>query len=78
MFRVERETSRYKVVVLYETEQTLIVFVEQKNNNNYDRIRIVRYGDRYSDPQEVIIFRYEDEQFVNHMVETFRNQEENK
>lgn len=76
--RITYETKRYRKTELYSSKVSGIYFVEDKEDRAYDRIKFVRYGNEYSDPEIAIVYRYEDEQFVNHMVETFKNQEEAK
>lgn len=78
MFKAVRETSKYRTTRLYESELFNVTFVQDKNDREYDRVMLVRYGNKYAKPQMISVYRYEDETLLNHMVETFMNQEETK
>ena len=71
MVRTVFDTSNYKRVNLYETETTEIVFVKCKANNRYDRIRFVKFGNEYREPEVIVVYRYEDEQLIEGMLNTY-------
>lgn len=65
MFRVISNTSNYKKVVLYETNQIKVEYVTDKIDSYLDRIRIIKLGNYHVEPKCIVVYRYEDEQFVN-------------
>lgn len=67
------ETKNYKYVMLYESNETKIVFVQDKNDRMMDRISIIRLGTEYITPKTVIIYRYEDEDYINHMLDLYNS-----
>lgn len=69
--RIVRETRIYKRVVLYETKQIKIVYVQDKRNPTMDRIRFIKLGDMYTESQVVCVWRYEDEETINHMLSLY-------
>lgn len=71
MVRTVFETLNYKRVTLYETETTEIVFVECKSDNKYDRIKFVKLGNEYREPEVIVVYRYEDEQLIEGMLNTY-------
>ncbi len=75
MFKVVRETERYRCTRLLETEKTRITFIECKEDRLLDRIKIVKLGDVFTVPEEMIIFRYEDEQLLEQIVNMYKEQE---
>ena len=71
MVRTAFETSNYKMVILYETETTEIVFVKCKQDSTYDRIKFVKLGNEYREPEVIVVYRYEDEQLIEGMLNTY-------
>lgn len=71
MVRTVFDTPNYKRVNLYETETTEIVFVKCKQNNKYDKIKFVKLGNEYREPEVTVVYRYEDEQLVEGMLSTY-------
>lgn len=69
--RIVRETRIYKRVVLYETKQIKIVYVQDKRNPTMDRIRFIKLGDMYTESQVVCVWRYEDEETINNMLSLY-------
>ena len=69
--RVVYETENYKRTVLYESNATKIVFVQDKNNKSMDRIIVIRLGNEYVEPSSVSIYRYEDEDYINHILNLY-------
>lgn len=70
---VFRETINYKHVILYESNATKIVFVQDKNDRMMDRISITKLGTKYIAPESVSIYRYEDEDYFNHMLNLYNS-----
>lgn len=77
MFKVVYETKKYKKIRLYETQTMKIDFVEDKQDRDYDRIKIVKFGNDYIDidPESVVIYRWEDEQFMENMIKIYKEME---
>lgn len=75
MLRVVRETEKYKITNLFESELICIKFVEDKQDRQMDRIKFIRLGNGYIDPEIVTIYRYEDEQALEQIVNMHREQE---
>lgn len=71
MVRTVFETLNYKGVNLYETETIKIVFVKCIPDNKYDKIKFVKLGNEYREPEVIIVFRYEDEQLIEGMLNTY-------
>lgn len=71
MVRTAFNTPNYKRVNLYETETTKIVFVKCKVDSTYDRIKFVKLGNEYREPEVVVVYRYEDEQLIEGMLNTY-------
>lgn len=65
MATVTRETEKYKHIILYETERTRIKFVECKEDRAYDRLYFIKMGFRNCNPEKIVIYRWEDEEFIN-------------
>lgn len=75
MFKV-RESKIFKSVVLHETEQTRIEYVKDKLKPSMDKIRFVKLGNIYTEPQIICIWRYEDEETINSMLSLYGYKEE--
>lgn len=71
MARVLYETEKYKRIVLYETEIFRIVFVECKYDRKLDNIKFIRMGNQEVEPEEVIIYRWQDEETVNDILKRY-------
>lgn len=72
MYKLVYETKKYKKIRLYETETMKIDFVEDKQDRDYDRIKFVKFGNQYMDPESVVIFRWEDEQLIENMIKIYK------
>lgn len=72
MFKVVYETKNTKKIRLYETQTMKIDFVEDKQDRKYDRIKIVKFGNQYIEPELIEIYRYEDEQLIENMVKIYK------
>lgn len=72
MFKVVRETEEYRRTRLLETKSLKITLVEDKENNKYDEIVIVKYGYKYLAPEIITVYRYEDEQALEQIVNMYR------
>ena len=70
--KVVHETENYKRTVLYESNATRIIFVQDKNNKSMDRIIVTSLGNRYVEPRSISIYRYEDEGYINHMLDLYK------
>lgn len=75
MLRVVRETEKYRITNLFESELICIKFVEDKQDSQMDRIKFIRLGNGYTDPEIVVFYRYEDEQALEQIVNMYREQE---
>lgn len=75
MFKVAIETEKYKITNLFESELICIKFVEDKQDRQMDRIKFIRLGNGYADPEIVVFYRYEDEQALEQIVSMYREQE---
>lgn len=75
MFKVVRETSKYKVTRLFESKTVRIVFVEDRENRELDRIKFIRCGNVYIPAETMVVYRYEDEQALEQIVNMYREQE---
>ena len=71
--RIVYETENYKRTVLYESNATKIVFVQDKNDRTMDRIIVISLGNRYVEPRSISIYRYEDEDYINHMLDLYNS-----
>ena len=71
MVRTVSDTSSYKRVNLYETETTKVVFLKCKTDNEFDRIKFVKLGNEYREPQVIIVYKYEDEQLIEGMLNIY-------
>lgn len=71
--RIVYETENYKRTVLYESNATKIVFVQDKNDRTMDRIIVISLGNEYVEPSSVSIYRYEDEDYINHMLDLYNS-----
>ena len=75
MYKIVYETKKYKKIRLYETETMKIDFVEDKQDRDYDKIKIVKLGNQYMDPELIVIYRYEDEHLVENMIKIYKEME---
>ena len=75
MYKVIHETEKYKTIKLYETKTIKVLFTECKNDRMYDRIKIIKLGNIYTDAQTIVIYRYEDEQLVENMINIYKEME---
>lgn len=74
--RTISDTKIFKKVVLHETEQFKIEYVKVKRKSLMDRIRFVKLGNTYTEPQIICIWRYEDEETINSMLSLYGYKEE--
>ena len=64
----------YYLKLLFESETIRILFVLSKTNSNMDRILIIKkIGDKYREPNTIVVYRYEDKEFFNHMLDIYYN-----
>lgn len=75
MFKVVRETEKYRHIRLLDTGRMTITFIEDKVDRIYDKIRIVKLGNMFRNPEIVTVYRYEDEQALEQIVNMYREQE---
>lgn len=75
MYKIVYETKKYKKIRLYETEIMKIDFVEDKQDRDYDKIKIVKFGNQCMDPELIVIYRYEDEHLVENMIKIYKEME---
>lgn len=71
MVRTVFDTPNYKRVNLYETKTTKIVFVKCKPDNKYDKIKFVKFGNEYRETEVIVVYRYEDEQLIEGILNTY-------
>ena len=64
-------TNKYRRVNLYETRKVKITYTECKFDRSLDRIRFVKLGDQYEDPEIITVYRYEDEQLIEDMLKMY-------
>lgn len=66
-------TNNYRRVVLNETKKTQIVFTQCKSDSKLDRIYFIKLGsvEMNIDPEIISVYRYEDEQLIESMLQTF-------
>lgn len=65
MLEVKCETKNYKTYQLYESKMLCVQFVQYKEDKEHDRVRFIRYGDRYNESEITVIYRYEDRQLFD-------------
>lgn len=75
MFKVIMESENYRTTRLYEAQIIKIDFVEDKRDREFDKIRIVKFWNRYIDPELIVIYRWEDEQLVENMIKIYKEME---
>ena len=75
MYKIVYETKKYKKIRLYETEIMKIDFVEDKQDRDYDKIKIVKLGNQYMKPEPITIYRYEDEHLMENMIKIYKEME---
>lgn len=75
MYKVVYETKNIKKIKLYETQIMKIEFMEDKQDRDYDKIKIVKFGNQYMDPELIAIYRYEDEHLVENMIKIYKEME---
>lgn len=61
----------YRRVNLYETKKVKITYIECKFDKSLDKIRFVRLGNQYEDPEIITVYRYEDEQLIEDMLRMY-------
>lgn len=75
MLEVRRETKNHKTYQLYESKMLCVQFVQCKENKEYDRVKFIRYGDRYNDSEITVIYRYEDRQLFDDISRMYKELE---
>lgn len=75
MIRTVFDTEKYKRIILHETETTKIVFVKDKCESEYDKIKFIKLGNEYRKPEAITVYRYEDEQLIEDMLNTYNYKE---
>lgn len=73
MVKTIYETNNYRRELLFESETVRILFVSSKTNSNMDRIIIIKMGDEYREPNTIVVYRYEDKELFNHMLDIYYN-----
>ena len=73
MVKTIYETDNYRRELLFESETIRILFVLDKTNSDMDRILIIKMGDKYREPNTIVVYRYEDKEFFNHMLDIYYN-----
>ena len=71
MAKVVRETKRKIWMILLDTKTFRINLVINKEDRAYDKIRFLRKGTQTREPEAIVVFRYEDEQLFESMMETY-------
>lgn len=64
-------TDGHRRINLYETKKARITYTECKFYKPLDRIRFVRLGNQYEDPEIITVYRYEDEQLIEDMLKMY-------
>ena len=73
MVKTIYETDNYRRELLFESETIRILFVLDKTNSDMDRILIIKMGDKYREPNAIVVYRYEDKELFNHMLDIYYN-----
>lgn len=71
MAKVVRETEKFIWVTLMETKTFRISLVIDKEDHAYDKLRFLQKGTQTREPETIVVFRYEDEQLIENMMETY-------
>ena len=71
MAKVVRETEKFIWITLLDTKTFRISLVINKEDRAYDKIRFLRKGTGIREPEAIVVFRYEDEQLIESMMETY-------
>lgn len=71
MAKVVRETEKFILITLLDTETFRISLIIDKEDRAYDKIRFLRKGTGIRESEAIIVFRYEDEQLIESMMETY-------
>lgn len=73
MVKTFYETNNYRRDLLFESETIRILFVLDKTNSDMDRILIIKMGDEYRESNTIVVYRYEDKELFNHMLDIYYN-----
>lgn len=73
MVKTFYETNNYRQDLLFESETIRILFVLDKTNSDMDRMLIIKIGDKYREHNTIVVYRYEDKEFFNHMLDIYYN-----
>lgn len=71
MAKVVRETEKFIWITLLDTKTFRISLVIDKEDRAYDKIRFLQKGTQTIEPEMIVVFRYEDEQLIESMMETY-------
>lgn len=71
MAEIVRETKKFIWITLLDTKTICISLVIDKEDRACDRIRFVQKGTQTGEPETIVVFRYEDEQLIESMMETY-------
>lgn len=74
MYETLLDTDDYELITLYRSNLATVRYVKDKENNMYDRIRIVKHKDN-EDMTVLSISRFEDEKLFNVLLNTFKEME---
>lgn len=71
MAEIVRETKKFIWITLLDTKTFCISLVIDKEDRAYDKIRFLQKGTQTIEPEMIVVFRYEDEQLIESMMETY-------
>lgn len=66
-----RETERYIRTYFVDTKYNRIMLIEDKEDHDMDRIKIVRFGTKEKDADIIVVYRYDDPAFVESVINGF-------
>ena len=69
-----KETGRYRRTCFVDTEFNRILYIENLEDRSYDCIRLVTLGDKDHKPMVNNIYRYNDNDYVEQVVNSFTRQ----
>ena len=71
MAKVVRETEKFIWITLLDTKTFRISLVIDKEDRTYDKIRFLQKRTQTIESETIVVFRYEDEQLIESMMETY-------
>lgn len=66
-----RETERYIRTYFVDTKYNRIMLIEDKEDHDMDRIKIIRFGTKEKDADIIVVYRYDDPAFVESVINGF-------